>query len=380
MSEVERPGDDMTLKRSSRDASDVPERLAAWLATRLGEGAAPSVVLHTGIDANGMSSETLVLDVEHTDAAGERVMTPYVARVAPAAHDFPIFPSYDLPGQFALLELVGATTPVPVPAVSHLEASGEVLGTPFFLMERVEGLIPPDVLPYNFGDSWLALADAADQRRLQDATVRTIAALHGSSAHVADFLDPRHAGHEGATLLHRNLAQVRHWYEFATADTGRSELVERGLAWLAAHLPDTDDADAVVSWGDSRIGNVIYDDFAPAAVLDWEMATLGPREMDLAWLVFAHEVFEDIAHLLELPGMPDFLRVDDVVATYESLTGLSVGDLTWYRVFAGIQWCVVFMRTGIRQVHFGEIPQPAVVEELFHCGPLVSRLLDEVGA
>ena len=50
-------------------------------------------------------------------------------------------------------------------------------------------------------------------------------------------------------------------------------------------------------WGDSRVGNVLYQDFRPVAVLDWEMATLGPREMDVAWIIFAHMVFQELAGL-----------------------------------------------------------------------------------
>ena len=57
-----------------------------------------------------------------------------------------------------------------------------------------------------------------------------------------------------------------------------------------------------MSWGDSRIGNILYRDFVPAAVLDWEMAGLGPRELDLAWLVYSHRVFQDIAGSMGLPG------------------------------------------------------------------------------
>ena len=72
---------------------------------------------------------------------------------------------------------------------------------------------------------------------------------------------------------------------------------------------------------------MIYRDFRPVAVLDWEMATVGPRELDLAWIIFAHMVFQELAELAGLPGMPDFLREDDVRATYRDLTGVEVGDL-----------------------------------------------------
>ncbi len=65
-------------------------------------------------------------------------------------------------------------------------------------------------------------------------------------------------------------------------------------------------------WGDSRVGNVLYSDFRPVAVLDWEMAVLGPREMDVAWIIFAHMVFQELAGLAGLPGLPDFMREADV--------------------------------------------------------------------
>jgi aminoglycoside phosphotransferase (APT) family kinase protein len=136
----------------------------------------------------------------------------------------------------------------------------------------------------------------------------------------------------------------------------------------------------VLCWGDARIGNVLYQDVVPVGVLDWEMATLGPRELDISWLIFAHRVFESIAGALELPGMPDFLREDDVTAEYERRTGARLGDLTWYHVHNSVQWSIVFMRTGARQIHFGEIERPDDVESLMHNRPLMERLLDEVAA
>jgi aminoglycoside phosphotransferase (APT) family kinase protein len=370
------PPADLKLQRSSRDATSVPTQLADWLATLLPPGAEPSVVLHSGIDANGMSSETLLLDVTWTEDGQER-RGEYVARVAPAEADIPVFPSYELRDQYDAMRIVGERSDVPVPQVRWMEPTGEVLGTPFFLMDRIEGVVPQDVLPYNFGDNWLHDAPLEHQRRLQDSTVEVIAKLHAipDAQTTFGFLDPPHPG---STALERNLARTRAWYDFAVADIGRSPLVERGLAWLEANLPET--TETVLCWGDSRIGNVLYQEFTPVGVLDWEMAAIGPRELDLSWMVFAHQVFETITGMLELPGMPHFLREEDVVATYEQVTGTRVGDLTWYHVYNGLQWCIVFMRTGYRQIHFGEIERPDDVESLFHCKPLVERLLDEAGA
>jgi aminoglycoside phosphotransferase (APT) family kinase protein len=369
----------MKMQRSSRDATTLPTRLAAWLGTVLPPGADPRVTLHSGIDANGMSSETIVLDVDWTEG-GEPRHGEYVARVAPAAEDLPVFPHYELQDQYDAIRLVGELTGVPVPAVRWMESTGDVLGTPFFLMDRVDGVVPQDVLPYNFGDNWLHDASPADQRRLQDTSIRVLTELHAvpDAATTFGFLDPARHGHPGSTLLERNLARTRAWYEFAVPDIGRSPIVERGLAWLEANVPPTDEA--VLCWGDSRIGNIMYRDFEPVAVLDWEMATIGPRELDVSWIVFAHQVFETITGLLELPGMPHFLREDEVRAEYQRLTGVALGDLHWYHVYNGVQWAIVFLRTGARQIHFGEIERPDDIESLFHHKPLLDRLLAEAGA
>jgi len=102
----------------------------------------------------------------------------------------------------------------------------------------------------------------------------------------------------------------------------------------------------VLVWGDSRVGNVLYSDFRPLAVLDWEMAVLGPREMDIAWIIFAHMVFQELAGLAGLPGLPDFMREADVRSRYAKLTGVELGDLHWFYVYFGVIWACVFMRTG----------------------------------
>jgi aminoglycoside phosphotransferase (APT) family kinase protein len=91
-------------------------------------------------------------------------------------------------------------------------------------------------------------------------------------------------------------------------------------------------------------------------------------------------VFESITEVFGFPGMPDFLAEDGVKATYQQMTGVELGDLTWYHLYNGVLWCVVFMRTGVRSIHFGEVEKPDDVESLFHCKPLIERLLAGVGA
>jgi aminoglycoside phosphotransferase (APT) family kinase protein len=348
------------LRRSSRAPDVLQARLQEWLRGRHADAVVDDVA---ATSANGMSSDTLLFDATW---AGEQ--HALVARLAPDAEDVPVFPSYDLTRQFDLIRAVGEQTDVPVPTMFMNEPSPEPLGVPFFVMARVDGEVPPDVMPYNFGDSWLYAATPQQQRALQDSTTDLLAELHTMPAPAFLRFDA-----PGDTALRRHLAHTRAWYDFAAADTGRSRLVDQLFDWLEHHWPD--ESDAVLSWGDARIGNVIYRDFRPVAVLDWEMAGVGPRELDLAWFIHAHRVFEDLATMLGLPGMPDFMRRDDVVARYAAVSGYEPRDLDWYETYAGLQWAIVYLRTGARQVRFGEREMPADPDELLYNREPLTRML-----
>jgi aminoglycoside phosphotransferase (APT) family kinase protein len=81
--------------------------------------------------------------------------------------------------------------------------------------------------------------------------------------------------------------------------------------------------------------------------------------------------------LAGLPGLPEVMREEDVRATYRHLTGVELGDLRWFYVYSAVIWCCVFMRTGARRVHFGEIDKPDDVESMFYHGGLLKRLIGE---
>jgi len=364
------------LQHSSRDNSTLPSVMSRWLATVLPGGAVPEVTVESGVDANGMSSETIIL-TGRWEQGGRPFEQRWVVRVAPSAADVPVFPTYRMDHQFDVIRLVGELSDVPVPRVRWLENTGEVLGTPFFLMDHADGVVPPDVMPYTFGGNWFADAPAERQRELQDATVDVLAKLHAIPHAESTFGFLAEVDPPGDTPLRRHFGWLKDWYEFAVPDIGRSPLVERALTWLKQHFPDDVAATpSVLAWGDSRVGNVLYQDFRPVAVLDWEMATVGPRELDVAWIIFAHMVFQELAGMAGLPGLPDVLREDDVRSTYEELTGVTLGALDWFYVYSGVIWCCVFMRTSARRVRFGEMEQPDDVESQFYHASLLTRLIE----
>ena len=363
------------LQRSGRDVSTIPAVLAEWLAPQI--GTAPEITVESGVDSNGMSSETIILTGRWSQD-GEPVEQRWVARVAPTAEDVPVFSAYRMDHQFDVIRMVGELTDVPVPRVRWIEPTGGVLGSPFFLMDHVDGIVPPDVMPYTFGGNWFADAPADKQRLLQDATVEVIAKLHSIPDAATTFGFLSEADPPGDSPLRRHFNWLREWYEFAVPDMGISPLVESALTWLEDNFPaEAAAAEPVLAWGDSRIGNVLYQDFRPVAVLDWEMATVGPRELDVSWIIFAHMVFQELAGLAGMPGLPEVMREQDVRATYQKLTGVELGDLHWFYVYSAVIWCVVFMRTGARRVHFGEMEKPDDIESLFYHGGLLRRLMEE---
>lgn len=360
------------LQRSSRDLELVRQGLQNALAGHVTDATDHFVGELAGTSATGMSSETLLFEASWNGPSGPRSQR-LVARVAPSAADVPVFPAYDLPGQFLTISTVARLSDVPVPPPWWCEPDPSVIGSPFFVMGQVDGQVPPDVMPYNFGESWLFHAAPEDQRRVQESSVDVLVRLHDIAeperhfAHVA-------GDHRGSTALRRHMARTVEWYEFAARDCGRSQLLEEGLAWLEERWP-AHESQAVFCWGDSRIGNIMYRDFEPAAVLDWEMAGLAPPETDVAWMIYLHRMFEDMAAQYGFPGMAHFLRRDDVAAYYERRSGRTLRDLDWYIVYAAVQFGIVGLRTGQRSVHFGERDVPADPDELVMNAPALSTMI-----
>jgi aminoglycoside phosphotransferase (APT) family kinase protein len=370
MSEPSTEADRPTVSR--RDPAELQPRLEAWLRSVLPAGAEPVVKGLRSPERNGMSSETLLFDLEH-GAGADRRAGSYVARMAPEDSAVPVFPTYDFDKQFRVMRLVAGATSVPVPAAPWFEPDAAALGSPFFVMERVEGEVPPDVMPYNFGDSWLYDASPDDQARLQRASVATLAEIHSIDLSAVDaaFLELERPE---PTPLRRHVGDQWDYYRWMAGDR-RQPLIERCFAWLEDHWPD-DEGPAALSWGDSRIGNMLYRDFAPVAVLDWEMAGIAPREMDLAWMVFLHRFFEDLAAQLDLPGMPGFLQLSDAVDTYEQASGCTPRHLEFFVMYAALRHGIVMSRVGQRSAHFGEAELPDDPDDLIMHRSTLEAMLD----
>jgi aminoglycoside phosphotransferase (APT) family kinase protein len=348
---------------SQRDPEQLREAFENWLCRRR-RGAD---VLEASVpSSNGMSSDTVVV-VAVWDGSEHRM----VVRIAPQPQTSPIFPSYDLGGQFMTVQRLRAQLDPPaVPQVLWYEADPAAMGAPFFVMDHVDGLIPPDVMPYNFG-SWVTEASPADRQRLQRKTIEQLARVHAAAPADFAFLDGRRPGE---TALDAHVRKTRDHYEWTKASGTAVPLIEAGFEWLYEHWPG--DAVPALSWGDARIGNVVYRDFVPVALLDWEMASLGPRELDIGWMIFFHGFFEDIVRSAGLPGLPDLLCPADVADSYAEVSGYRPDQLDFYTVYAALRQAIITVRVAQRAIMFGQIPAPDDPDAMIVHRDSLTRMLD----
>jgi aminoglycoside phosphotransferase (APT) family kinase protein len=359
-------------KTSSRDPKKLHADLTAWLTRVLPEGAEPTLG-ELGIPSgSGMSSETLLFDASWTEG-GSRVTTSLVARVAPDPAAAPVFEHYYLDRQYRVMQEVAALTDVPVPNLRWLETDPSALGEAFFVMDRIEGVVPTDLPPYAIS-GWVAEASPADRQKLQDASVEVLAKLHAipDAAKRFAFLVP-HRTEDSS--LRQHVRDTRAYYDWIAADGMASPLIERAFGWLEQNWP-TSEGPAVLSWGDSRIGNMMYRDFEPVAVLDWEMAAVAPPELDLAWMSFMHYFFDSMLSAHGLTGLPDMMRPADLAATYAKLSGYEPRDLRFYLTYSCLRYAVIAFRISRRMLLFGEMEMPADVDDLVGVRADLEAMLD----
>ena len=337
-------------QRTSLDPVTIHAQLSEWIKGVTGEKNA-SISEFDRPSGSGMSSETLLFDSTWGEAENE-TQKKLVARLAPTAQDIPVFPKYDLSAQVKIMQLVKQHTNIKVPEVLWAEPSIDVLGVPFFVMEQVQGRVPPDIPPYVFG-GWLFDAGLKSQLELQELCVDIIAQLSQikQNSPDTDFLE---FSSQGDTALKRHFSNQKEYYKWVVQDTREHPVIEHAFDWLESQWPE--ESDTVVSWGDARIGNIMFDNnsLEPVAVLDWEMAGLAPVEVDLGWMIFMHKFFQVIAEALEFPGMPQFMTSEDVTSKFTELTGITPKNIEWYEIYAATRHAIIMSRINDRSVHFGE--------------------------
>jgi aminoglycoside phosphotransferase (APT) family kinase protein len=316
--------------------------LRAWLAGQLGV-ARLEIADPRAPAAGGWSSETWMLTVRD-GARGPAADRRVVLRLAPSGPA--MFPEYDLGRQVACMRALKGARGCPVPDILAEDLAGAMIGRPLYVMDFVPGDVPSDDKPTLFEAGFLFEATAADQRRFHEAFIAAMAALHGAPRS-ADLTRALARTGPGATALARELAWLRGVFDWGHGPAPQP-VIERALDGLDARLPH--DGCEVLLWGDARPANVVVRDFAPVALLDWELATMGPPELDVFWLL---EMNRMRSKGRPLPG---FLTDAETLARYQDLTGHTLRDADWHVLYAATKVALLMLRHLLVRVACGDMP------------------------
>ena len=315
-----------------RDQELTAKAVTSWLERTI-EGASDVTVANLSAPpTSGFSNETILADASWKDAGGQTVTEDLVIRVKPTGYQ--VFLESDFELQHKMLQVLDQQTDVPVPQVLWAEQDESVLGAPFFVMRKVTGSPAPDQPPYNSG-GWLFESTPAERNVVWKAGVDALVGVHQVPTSTVDFIAKPELG---ATGLDQIFEYWRRSYEWACRGD-EYRIAKAGLEWMEANMPA--ERPTALSWGDARIGNLLFHEGKVQAVLDWEMLSLGGHQMDLGWWLFL-----DQFHSFDVPRLDGLGSRDDTIAIWEAGTGEKANDLDWYELFAGFRFAIVLMRIG----------------------------------
>jgi aminoglycoside phosphotransferase (APT) family kinase protein len=295
--------------------ANVDARLTAWLRTQLPDAAEVRV---EGLDRVnfGHSAEMMVLTIV-TRHGDNETRQDVVLRLRPKPPA--LLEPYDLARQFTILRAL-ENSPVRVPRALWLEDSGDVLGRPFFVMERVDGDVYEMEPP----------ADKADETVVQmcQSLAEQLAAIHSVDLKQTglDVLD------DGSDHLDREL---NHWAdEMHRVKRDCLPALERLLQALRDSKPEACPRVTLVH-GDAKPGNFAFTAGDVSAVFDWEMTTVGDPLTDIGWLELLW------MQPVGITSHPAALTIDALLAHYEAVSGISVQNRSWYRAFNAYKMAVI---------------------------------------
>jgi aminoglycoside phosphotransferase (APT) family kinase protein len=304
---------------TTRDPAATRAALTDWMRRQIGS---PEVELTDlpGPQFSGFSNETLLFDV----ATPERSFG-IALRLEPGGHQ--VFPDTAFDLQVRVIRSLEDTA-VRVPRILWYEPDRAVLGAPFFVMERVDGRAPPDNPPYHVA-GWLHDVSPEGRERIWWNGLEAMAAVHRTPP--LELLSP--------VRPKEQLARDRAYLDWVLQ--GREYPIVAGtFDALESTIPA--DAPPTQCWGDSRIGNILYDEEGDVlAVLDWEMVFVGDPLADLAWFLLLDRHHSESCGVPRLEGFPSH---EDTIERWAGATGRDATDLGWWMTLGAARYAAILTR------------------------------------
>jgi aminoglycoside phosphotransferase (APT) family kinase protein len=302
----------------------IAEQIRVYLAGQLPQ-AQDLALVNFRHHTEGWSWETFSFDARWQEN-GQTRGQGYVFRKEPDKAG--VVGKYDTFAQFTVLKAL-EDTPVAAPRVFWYELSRDILGAPFFVMEKVEGEIP---LPWTEKEHG-PFADAAEQRQIARQFVQNLAHLHLVDWQTKGlaFLGVPEPGRGSA------LQEIHRWQEqLDEVELTPVPLLRRAILWLKEHAPHAPRVSLV--HGDYRLGNFICRDKHIVAVLDWELVHLGDPLEDLGWICL--RPWRGRSHY-----MASLIQREELYRLYESFTGIHITDehIRFYEVLGNLKLAVIHL-------------------------------------
>lgn len=347
------------------------ERLAAWLAAPLGAAGPVRIEDVRQPAAQGYSADTTIFTAAYEDTSGPRARRLVLRSETPDASVYPAqAPGLDIEIdiQRRIMEAVAAHSQAPVAAILGGELDPAAIGTPFFVMEFVDGVVPALDPPYTMA-GFFAEATGEQRHAMLASGLGALAAVHAMdwrAARLGWLLAP------GASpSLQR---QLELWEAYGRRELGPRTLApfEQAVGLLARHLPAG--AAPSLCWGDPRPGNIIWRDFRCVCLTDFEAASIAPPELDLGWWLMFDRTCHECLGVDRLPGEP---TRPEQRALYEEAARRAVGDTHLHELFAAMRYSVIVVRVMNRTVERGLMPADHVV---WQQNPAVAALEQLLGS
>jgi aminoglycoside phosphotransferase (APT) family kinase protein len=326
-------------------AEQVQSRLRDWIEANIeGWSNVKLRALNVTLGA-GFSAEIFFVEVTYTDAGGPQKRT-LVVRRQPQDHEVVFGSSLELQGQMiAALDTLGS---VKVPDWIGMELDPSVLDMPFLIMGQVDGQAATQNPNYNSA-GWLAEMTPQQRGHAWENAIKAYA--------VMEKIDWQRDGFGfmarpdwGKPGLDQYLGYIEAWY--AACRKGRDmPFVDAAIGYIRANQPENTEIN--VLWGDSTPSNVMFaGDGSVNALIDWELAALGPSELDLAWWLYFDDLFSRRFGVERLEGLPSR---DKSIAIWEAATGRTAQHMDYYDVVVALRMALVVVGAFDRQVGAGNI-------------------------
>lgn len=325
-----------------RDLDQLSRDLGEWLRGKMPE--AQDLVLDNFDYPHGAgrSHETILFDARWTEDGKSR-SEGMVVRIKPSNHTY--YPDDLFDEQIRIMQVLHEQGRVKVAKIFWREDDPDVLGNPFFVMEKKKGRVAVTTPPYA-SEGWVAEATPAERAKFWENGVRELGTMQQTPLDTVGFL----AGEGGLSGLEQEWQKYVRFLDWVSQDRGWPVL-EKAMESLRSRWPQNQQEGLV--WGDARIGNMMFDeDMNVVAVMDWEQPSLGGALHDLAWWTYMERMNHG-----ELPGRPHLEGMgtrDETVALWEAVSGKSAADLLWYEEFTGVKVSLLSIRT----CKFMDVPPP----------------------